>query len=211
MDNEGARAAPANSPPMALPPDRAHRTGAFWLDFLVATSAVIISVISLWVAQRSDGTQERLLAASVWPYVEFFTSNLPEGKPEIELTLRNAGVGPARIRWMTVDYRGKSVIGPRALLTACCESSRSRVLQYVTSTVTHTVLVPHESVNFLAVTPSARNVAQYKTLDRERSNLHVRVCYCSVLDDCWLLDNHSEEDPQPVGKCPPIPSDDFDA
>jgi hypothetical protein len=194
-------------------PERPHRTGAFWLDFMVAAGAVIISLISLWVAQRSDATQERLLAASVWPYVEFYSSNLLGHKREVQLSLHNAGVGPARIRWVAVDYQNRSVRDPRSLLHSCCEKNGERGLDetLITSTVTHTVLVPHEVVNFVIVDPTAANGAEYKLLNKARNHLRVRVCYCSVLDACWLLDSYSEEDPKPVNKCTPVPDNAYEA
>ena len=107
---------------MSETPDRPHKTGYLWLDLVVAASAVVISVASLFVAQRADRNQERLLAASVWPFVEFSSSNFRDNEKSIELTLRNAGVGPARIRWMAIDYRGTPVQNARALLIACCGS-----------------------------------------------------------------------------------------
>lgn len=185
--------------------ERPHRTGFFWLDLLVAISAVIISVVSLFVAQRADRTQERLLAASTWPYVEFSTSNFLENRRLVALTLRNSGVGPARIRWMTVDYRAKAIANNHALLLECCDAAPPHALSktLLSSTVTHTVLVPHESVNFLEVTPNAQDRVAFESINKERNNIHVRVCYCSVLDECWLLDNASYDDPHVVPNCNP--------
>jgi hypothetical protein len=197
---------------MAETPDRPHRTGFFWLDFLVAASAVIISLISLWVAQRSDSAQERLLAASTWPYVTFYTSNvLPDHRREIQLAFKNSGVGPAKVRWVTVSYRGKTYVHHGDLLKACCNTEGLSQLmgRTINSSVTHTVLVPHEAVSFLAVDRTAANAVAYQALNDSLRELHVDACYCSVLDDCWMVHNHTEEDPKPVSNCPPIPADAF--
>lgn len=183
--------------------ERPHKTGFLWLDLVVAIGAVVISVVSLYVAQRADRTQERLLAASVWPYVEFGSSNFLDNRHLVALTLRNAGVGPARIRWMTIERDGKAIADPHQLLAECCDPQRTLLKTLVTTSVTHTVLVPHESVNFLVVTPNAQDKVAFNTFNRERGNLHVRVCYCSALDDCWLLDNASEDDPASVPNCNP--------
>lgn len=191
---------------MSETPERPHRTGFFWLDMLVAVSAVVISVVSLFVAQRADRTQERLLAASVWPYVEFTTSNFVNNKHIVALTLRNAGVGPARIRWMTLQYKNKQLSDPRALFQTCCDAQSSRALAktLVTSTVTHTVLVPHESRDFILVTPDPQDKIAFVALDHARNKIHVEVCYCSVLGDCYLLDNASDDnDPASVKNCNP--------
>ncbi len=191
---------------MSETPERPHRTGFFWLDLLVAISAVVISVVSLFVAQRADRTQERLLAASTWPYVEFGTSDILDNRVLIALSLRNAGVGPARIRWMTIEDNGKAAADNRDLLRECCGftfAPHPKTITVISNTVTHTVLVPHETVNFLTVTPTAQNAIAFQKLNRERNNLHVRVCYCSVLDECWLLDSTSNDDPHIVENCNP--------
>lgn len=184
--------------------ERPHRTGFFWLDLLVAVSAVVISIVSLFVAQRADRTQERLLAASTWPYVEFSTSNIVNNRRLIALSLRNAGVGPARIRWMTIERNGKAIDNGRDLLRSCCGFTfLPKTITVVSYTVAHTVLVPHQTVNFINVTPNPQNTVAFEKLNRERNNLHVRVCYCSVLDECWLLDNSTYDDPRNVANCNP--------
>ena len=190
---------------MSETPERPHRTGFFWLDLLIGVSAVVISVVSLFVAQRADRTQERLLAANTWPYVEFSTSNFLDNRRLVALTLRNSGVGPARIRWMTIEHNGKALASNHSLLRECCDFQSPYALSktLLSSTVTHTVLVPHESVNFLEVTPNAQDKVAFETLNRERENLHVRVCYCSVLNECWLLDNKTNDDPRDVANCNP--------
>ena len=199
---------------MSDTPEKPHRTGAFWLDFVVAIAAVGISLISLWVASRADRTQERLLAASVWPYVEFSTSNFRNEVRAVDLSLDNAGVGPARIRWMTLAYQGKPVKDARQLLSACCDRSGAHVLVKgtITSTVSHSVLTPHEERDFVSVPYTASLARDYNQLDRSaRHQLHVQVCYCSVLDDCWLLDNKAtEEDPKPVSNCSQVPANAYE-
>lgn len=106
--------------------ERPHRTGVFWIDIAVALAAVCISVASLWIALRTDRTQERLLAASVWPVLLFETSDYAEsGSPGetrhiIRFSITNAGVGPARVKWFD-----------RALLRQCCEPGKARPLSRV--------------------------------------------------------------------------------
>ncbi|MGC2128844.1 MAG: hypothetical protein WA629_02000, partial [Candidatus Aquilonibacter sp.] len=88
-------------------PARPHRSGLPVLDLIVGLSAIIISVASLWVALRADRTQEQLLQASVWPYVEYFSSDATQnGDKRLAFELRNAGVGPAIVRTFAVEYNG---------------------------------------------------------------------------------------------------------
>jgi hypothetical protein len=72
----------------------------------------------------------------------------------------------------------------------------------ITNYVKSRVLVARESVNFIEVARTGANAKEYAVLDRERLNVYVRACYCSVLDDCWLLDSRQDQ-PTPTHDCPP--------
>lgn len=57
--------------------------------------------MSLFVAISANRTQERMLAASVWPSLLFNTSNAAsDGTPQIGIDLLNFGTEPARVRWL---------------------------------------------------------------------------------------------------------------
>ena len=100
-------------------PDRPHRTGLPIIDLIIGLSAIIISVASLWVALRADRTQERLLQASVWPYIEYDTSDATEnGGKRLAFEIRNAGVGPAIVRSFAVAYDGHYYPTLRELMAA---------------------------------------------------------------------------------------------
>ena len=90
--------------------DKPHKTGHNWLDIIIGVAVIAISVASLWVASGESRTQQRILAASVWPYLQYGSSNAtPDGKYEINLIIANNGIGPARIKWFTMYYKGKPV------------------------------------------------------------------------------------------------------
>ena len=54
------------------------------------------------------------------------------------------------------------------------------------------------------LTMATRITEQIQALNREAFNVQLRVCYCSVLEDCWLLDTRKPE-PEPVQACPATP------
>lgn len=194
---------------MAETADRSHRTGAFWLDLIVALTAVCVSVASLWVALRADRTQERLLAASVWPVLLYETSNYVEsanpGQPRnvIQFSVTNAGVGPARLRWFDLYYHSKTLGNGRVLVAQCCDRAKKSALKgaMITNYMQGRVLVARETIHFIEVPRNASNAAAYAILDRERQRVYVRACYCSVLDDCWLFDSRRAQ-PAAVRDCP---------
>jgi hypothetical protein len=194
---------------MAETTERPHRTGAFWLDMVVALSAVCVSIASLWVALRADRTQERLLAASVWPVLLYETSNYVEsptpGEPKnvIRFTITNAGVGPARLRWFDFYYRGKSLRNGHVLVAQCCDRTKKGALSraMITNYMQGRILVAREAIHFVEAPRNSSNAAAYAILDRERGKVYVRACYCSVLDDCWLFDSRRNQ-PAAVRNCP---------
>jgi hypothetical protein len=179
--------------------DRPHKTGHNWLDILIGVAVIFISVASLWVASGESRTQQRLLSASVWPYLQFQSSNAtPDGMPRITLTIENAGVGPAKVRWFALYYRDKPYTNVRALLKACCGlHGRTWTL---TSSVQSGVLEAHQPLPFITFPAEKNDAKLYKAFDKERQHIDVRACYCSVLDECWLLDTR-ETEPKPVNDC----------
>jgi hypothetical protein len=167
-----------------------------WLEYVIGGSAVLISAISLQVALNANQTQERLLAASTWPHVQYGTGNrLDDGTSSITFNLYNAGVGPARIQSMQLLYGGQPMPDAATLLRACCAASGTDI----TTVTSHPerVLVPGEEVVFLRYDAASADPAVWQTLNRERFAVQVRACFCSVLDDCWMVAPDLGE-PQPV-------------
>lgn len=177
-----------------------------WLEYVIGGAAVAISAVSLWLAIGANQTQERLLAASTWPYVQFGTGNrLEDGSSGITLNLGNAGVGPARVRWIEVRYADAPRRDASALLAACC-GAKGRNLTTITSNPAR-VLVAGEEVTFLRLDEAGADAEVWQAFNHERFKLQVRACYCSVLDDCWMFDN-TQRDPAPLAQCPAIADDD---
>jgi hypothetical protein len=171
---------------------------------VVGASAILLSVVSLFVAISANRTQERMLAASIWPSLLFSTSNTaPDGTPQLGIDLLNRGTGPARVRWLEMYYRDAPLADWRELLRRCCASSPAQVEEVygISSGVQNRVLGADEWVRMLQIQPEDAPDAIWKALDRERHNVRMRACYCSVLDDCWLFDS-GREDPEPVKRCP---------
>jgi len=161
---------------------------------------VLISVASLWVAVRASHTQEKLLSASVWPFLQYETSDFPSRTNDIRFTLQNAGVGPARLEWVTLYYRGKAYATAREALRVCCGATRSSPA--ATEYLQGRVLTANQTVDFIRLPKDASDLAVWTRLDRQRLNFYLRSCYCSVLDECWLYDVRYKHH-EPVKDCPP--------
>lgn len=186
----------------------AARRDSRLFEVVIGGGVLLISLISLFVAVSANRTQERMLAASVWPSLMFGTSSVsPEGVPEIRLDLLNRGTGPARVRWAEVLYDGTPVRDSRSLLSRCCGLRAELTDDYeiFTSGIQRRVLGADEWITLLRLPRPDPSTPVWEALSRARHKVQLRACYCSVLDDCWLLDS-DRDDPERVRRCPRAPA-----
>jgi hypothetical protein len=177
-----------------------HKTGHSAADKILAVLAVFLSGVSVFIAVHHGKTMERLVAANSWPNISYGTGNVDDatGREVITLTLKNTGVGPARIDSFELFYKGKPLSGLSGFAD-CCGKGRFNA---ATSTVLDEVLPARDSINFLSIPKSATAPEIWAAADRERFNIRVRVCYCSVFDECFVRDS-SERRPHRVDECRP--------
>ncbi len=172
------------------------------IEYFIGGAAVLVSAISLALAISANATQERLLAASTWPILQYGTGNRSdEGESAISLSLQNAGVGPARVRTVQVFYDGRPHGHARALLEPCC-GAKGRPLLTVTSTP-EKVLTAGDGIRLLRVDEAGADPALWQALNQERFGIRVLACHCSALDDCRVMDS-TLRDPSPIAQCPDI-------
>ncbi|MFY2763143.1 hypothetical protein [Arenimonas sp. MALMAid1274] len=188
----------------ASPPREPGFLGSRAFDLLMGLGVLLISVASLVIAVNANRTQDRMLAASVWPSLMFGTSNVSDdGKPQIALDLLNRGVGPARTRWAEVAYDGAPLRNLDDLRARCCTDPVS--IESYSSGVQRRVLGADEWIQLVRVTREGVPEPLWRELEASLSKIRFRACYCSVLDDCWLLDSDTDE-PEPMDRCPTAPA-----
>ena len=190
----------------------APRTGHRFVDMAVAFCAIAISVISLFIAVDNGRTERKLVAASSWPFlvVGKDENGLVPGSRVLSFSIENGGVGPARIQSAIVRLNGRIVRSRQELLALCCgmpasidDDGEVRLgLQTENSIVG--VLAAKDTITILALRERPGNAALWSAF-RALHGLSFRVCYCSVLDDCWLTDMKSTATLTPVKSCPRLP------
>lgn len=165
--------------------------------------AVIVSTASIAIAVLGNRTQERLLAASVWPYLSFSSGNTSDDgtRKIIALTVENSGNGPARVRRFTLEYAGTPMPSGSELLQRCCAFQPAML---ITSPIVGKVLRPGEQVNLLQLPWNDAIADGWRHLDRARFAFVYSACYCSTLGECWTVRSDRDE-PQPVSTCAPMP------
>jgi hypothetical protein len=188
----------------------AHTTGFRWLDISLALSAFLISLISLAVAIHHGKTMDRLVASNSYPNVDIDSSNLTDlgdgrGRvPMLSISLENTGIGPARLRTVELSYAGKPVDTLAALLATCCTSPGDGTLpklNYEYSGELAGAMLRAGGERALFRWRGSADDPRWARLDKLRERVRVRVCYCSVFDECYLRDNERSE-PEHAASCP---------
>jgi hypothetical protein len=167
-----------------------HHTGHRWLDATLAVSAVFISLMSLFLAIQHGRVMEKMVQANTWPFVMVYvsTSNL-DATPHVSIHVANKGIGPAMVESLEVFNNGVAQRGTQALLRALLKSTDlGRHIPAVRSDVVDEVLAARD--DFSIVDLDARNFTPQETdlLQSGVARLTFRVCYCSVFDECSVLD-----------------------
>ena len=155
----------------------------------LAFPAVLISLAVAYFAFQQAEATEKMQIAAVWPIVAYDTGNLSEeGDPVLTLNASNNGVGPARIRGMEVSYEGRTYRDIRMLLRDCC-AEPGETIAVVMSAINGEVLKSGEELSFVQVTRDQTSPRVYERFEDARLSIRVRMCYCSVFDDCWIEDS----------------------
>ena len=170
----------------------------YWTEYVATAAALVLSAVSLWVAVGTEDANvkmvdanRQMVSAASWPFLQIDSSNGDEGgNPIIELSLVNAGVGPAKIKSLEVFWRGKAYPSSKALLTACCIKTRIGSWSMSTSHVPDRVLRAGETSRFLKLDRRGlSNAPIWDAFDPVRyRQLSYQACYCSVFDECWIGD-----------------------
>jgi hypothetical protein len=176
------------------------RTRKGHAELFVALGAVVVSLASLYVAWQQTHVMQRQLAASVWPSLSYDSSDSRDGARDIMLTIHNGGVGPARIKSFEVSFAGTPVRSSIELLSACCGFREGGRAQWVTSPVRGTILAANQDIHFLEGKPDALDEGVWDRLDKARFKIGARICFCSVLDECWSA-GFEQGEPVAVARC----------
>ncbi len=187
---------------MAGPEIEAHRhkTGHSHVDYILGGLAIVLSAVSIFIAVHHGQTMEKLVEANSWPNISYSTSNELAGQPKvIALGLRNTGVGPARIDTFEVFYQDTPVKNFAQLLKLCCNAESGN---YSMSLVRDEVLPARDEIDFLTFPAGPNKPDVWEALNQKRMGVRVRVCYCSVFDECWVKDSRVAR-PTPAKQCEP--------
>lgn len=165
------------------PPRREEQSLAEWLlepQTLIALSAVLIGACGLFISLYEASLMRQEQRAAVWPRVSLgFTVN----DSIVTFGAENAGVGPARVQAAWIQHEDSTLANWGHLIRQL-PHPRISVQQNV-SLINGRVLSPEKQTQIVRLTFEdphyARDLARFIL----NGSTDVRVCYCSVYDDCW--------------------------
>jgi len=198
-----------------------HGSGVRWLDVIVTVSVVFISVISLVVSiehgksmEKMVDQNQKLVVASTLPILSIFWRELDDtGKPMLQETISNGGVGPAIIVKFEIRYKGVAYDDHRALLRACCAASYLKAQKnghpkVYYSNVSGLILSARQDMYPITIKPDKDALDLYSDFRnvKDSDDITYHACYCSVLNECWETD-FDRKRPQPVKECKVSPGE----
>lgn len=158
-------------------------------DGLAAVIASLVGVLALAIAGYTAYVQRQQLRAQVWPNVLLEYSGI-----NMTFFARSQGTGPARITAVRMAVNGV-VVRRWAELSKAAEFNGDA--GFASSDLGATVLSPDKEFVFLQPRNDASRAAFRELFPGGKHRLVVTLCYCSVLEDCWVSSSTSAPDDEP--------------
>jgi len=173
------------------------------LNFIIALCAILISGASFYVAWLQANSAEQQVKAMTWPLIEFTHGNFDVETREKNLTLslRNAGVGPAIVKSVTFILGEERHESLQDFLNACCSEAFDDYIEEIkgnefdedawtlTTSPSAGIILPVDGqLDFLSLVNHPSNQSLWHAINKGRWQLRLEVCYCSLLENCYLTD-----------------------
>jgi hypothetical protein len=170
---------------MSAPLNESPLKPRFEWDRITAIMAVLIGACALAVSFYTAHLQNKQVRAQTWPYLQMWQSNVDRS-----FSISNRGVGPARIADVKLRVDGKEVSSFDQAIKLL--QPKKEPVSTMQSYFARRVLTPNEDVKMIQF----ESDAHYDIFMKNRNRMRYEVCYCSVLDECYLLNENapSEQD-----------------
>jgi hypothetical protein len=185
---------------------RASMVGRLRIEALasgfVPMLALILSAYTVYI-------QRQQLKVQAWPRLAVETDTQHGSSPDelhVTLTLKNRGVAPAEIRSVRVGYAGDDVSNWPDWLAHIARKHGVAGAVHLTKAGNPAGEILGVGEEYVLMATDSARTAALLTLDDDPN---MSFCYCSVLDDCWVLDLPRGSAPvttTPVARCPTYPT-----
>ncbi len=184
------------------------------LNLTLALCAILISIASFYATYLQASAAEKQVKAMTLPLLQFGTGNASDNSKEsiITFNIHNGGVGPALIKSLNFSYQNENYQSFRGFLQACCSKEYSDYKErlalgitkgeglFATKQVVNTILSSQERNAFYQFWLGEKSKEFWDKLNNERFNLSLEICYCSLLDECYITEKNGVV--ESVDACP---------
>lgn len=182
--------------PEVHPPHKPHGGGVHWAELLMSLTALLVSAISIKIALHHGEVMEKLVTANSIPHIEIRSSNAVENAsggydPALRIELRNVGVGPADVRYVTIRRNGVYLRNTAALRAAAGVPPETDLNIMMNQSRRHFIPASQSSPLF-TVWQEPGSEAAWSRLDGVRVQSEVEACYCSVFEECWIASSATD-------------------
>jgi len=174
------------SPESAPKKKKSKRKKKFWTnEKILSLSAIFMSACTLLVLIYQTNLMRQQQAMSVYPHLQLINNGT--NSPKFKYSLTNTGVGPALIKSVTINYKGK-VHEMVDLATHLARTIPEDSLNYSHSNIMPGQLIPPNNTIHIAELNSGGSAAARKLYsyihDKE---LEFEIEYASIYGDKWML------------------------
>jgi hypothetical protein len=166
----------------------------FEWDRITALMAVLIGACALAVSLYTAYLQNAQVRAQTWPYIQLWQSNVDRS-----FSISNRGVGPARIADVKLRIDGVEVTGFDQAIKKL--QAKPEPVSSLQSYFARRVLTPNEDVRMIQFETDAH----FDIFMKNRDRLRFEICYCSVLNECYLLNESAKTEAQYITSTPRCP------
>lgn len=168
-------------------------------EMLVALCALTVSVCSLAMMVYEASLERKAQKAAIWPHLSVNYSKTPKS---FGFSIKNSGIGPARIESVRVSFKSTSVPNWHGLLELLNGKPYSQNI--LTTYLEARVVSANENIDILKTDRSK----EVDKLIEQLRDIEISICYCSVFDDCWITQKNSNK-PLPIASCPDYGEESF--
>ncbi len=174
--------------------DASKASAQFQWDRITAIMAVLIGACALVVSLYTAVLQRAQVRAQTWPYLQLWQSNTDRS-----FSISNRGVGPARVVDVKIEIDKKEFASFDQIYQYL--SKTSQPANSMQSYFAKRVLTANEDVKMIQFETDA----DFAVFMQNRDRIKFKICYCSVLDECYVLDENAPNEAQYIRSVPQCP------
>jgi hypothetical protein len=187
------------------------------LNLTLALCAVLISIASFYATYLQASAADKQVKAMTLPLLQYGTGNVDDEshKPVINFSITNGGVGPALIKQVRFKYNNQTSANIYDFINYCCSKEYKEYTEFtsdrltisglvqgslITSSLKNVILPAQDKLEFFKLYKGELSADLWDKLNVERRNLSVELCYCSLLDECYVTEKRGVV--ESVASCP---------